>query len=86
MPEALTEESKKVGRRRQLKQGQWAAVAQIARDKREVFPDHEHVSPPRPVQVIDRPLRVLLFASGPTREYQTLRTLLVRESRRTGPS
>ncbi len=79
LPEALTEPSKKVGRRRQLKEGQWAVVARIARDKREVFQEPQHVSPVRPVQVLDRPLRVLLFASGPTREYQTLRTLLVRE-------
>jgi hypothetical protein len=80
LPEALTEPSKKVGRRRQLKEGQWAVVAKIARDKREVFQEPQHVSPVRPVQVLDRPLRVLLFASGPTREYQTLRTLLVRET------
>jgi hypothetical protein len=80
LPEALTEESKKVGRRRQLKQGQWAVVAKIARDKREVFQEPVHVSPVRPVQVLDKPVRVLLFAGGPTREYQTLRTLLVRET------
>jgi hypothetical protein len=80
LPEELTEPSKKVGRRRQLKEGAWAVVARIARDKREVFAEQEHVSPVRPIQVIDRPLRVLLFASGPTREYQTLRTLLVRET------
>ena len=30
--------------------------------------------------MIDRPARVLVFAGGPTREYQTLRTLLVRET------
>jgi hypothetical protein len=79
LPEELTEPSKKVGRRRQLKSGPWSVVARIARDKREVFSDPDHVSPPRVIQVIDRPLRVLLFG-GPTREYQTLRTLLVRET------
>ncbi len=80
LPETLTEESKKLGKRRQLKQGAWATVAKIARDKREVFPDADHVSPPRVIQVIDRPLRVLLFASaGGIIEYQTLRTLFVRE-------
>lgn len=78
LPDELTEESKKLGRKRQFKQGQWSVVAKIARDKREVFADAEHVSPPRAIQVIDRPLRVLLFG-GPTREYQTLRTLFVRE-------
>ena len=55
MPDELSEESKKLGRKRQFKQGQWAVVAKIARDKREVFADPEHVSPERHVQVIDRP-------------------------------
>jgi hypothetical protein len=79
LPEALTEDSKKAGKRRQLKQGGWNLVARVAREKRELFDKPEHLSPPRPVQVIDSPLRVLLWASGPTREYQTLRTLLARE-------
>ena len=81
LPEVLTEETKKVGKKRQLKQGAWAAVARIARDKREIYPDPDHVSPPRVFQVIDKPLRVLLFASGPSREYLTLQTLLDRETR-----
>jgi hypothetical protein len=80
LPESLTEESKKVGKKRQLKQGAWSVVARTPRDKREVFAEKEHVSPPRVVQVIDKPLRILMWASGPTREYQTLRTLLVRET------
>jgi hypothetical protein len=84
MPEALTDEAKrdeakKAGKKRQLKQGAWAAVARIARDRREVYQEPDHVSPPRTVQVIESPLRVLLWGSGPTREYQTLRTLLMRE-------
>jgi hypothetical protein len=79
LPEALTEPSKKIGRTRQLRQGQWAAIAKIARDRREVFPDADHVSPARPIQVIDKPLRVLLFG-GSTREHQTIRTLLARET------
>ncbi len=80
LPETLTEESKKLGRRRQFKQGAWTFIAKIAKDKREVFPDPEHASPPRVVQIIDKPLRVLLFASAASWEYQTLRTLLVRET------
>jgi hypothetical protein len=84
LPESLTEEAKRdeakrAGKRRQLKQGAWAAVARVPRDRREVFQDPEHVSAPRVVQVIDSPLRILLWASGPTREYQTLRTLFSRE-------
>ncbi len=80
LPDSLTEEVKKDGGlRKQLKQGAWNVVAKIARDKREVYPNAEHVSPPRVLNVIDSPLRILLWASGPTREYQTLRTLLARE-------
>ncbi|OWK44312.1 hypothetical protein [Fimbriiglobus ruber] len=79
LPDELTEPSKKIGKKRQLKQGAWSAVAKITRDKREVFPDPDHASPPRVIQVIDKPLRVLLFASAATREYQTIRTLLIRE-------
>jgi hypothetical protein len=84
LPNELTDEAsrdtaKSAGKRRQLKQGAWSAVARIPRDRREVFQDPEHISPPRSVQVIESPLRVLLWASGPTREYQTLRTLLSRE-------
>ena len=79
-PDTLTEASKKAGKKRQLRQGAWTAVARIARDKREITPDEWHVSPPRTIQVLDKPLRVLLFAGAATREYQTLRTLLVRET------
>src|SRR5947208_1787038 len=40
----------------------------------------EKQSGPVKVQVPQRPLRVLLFSSGPSREYQFLRTLLIREA------
>lgn len=75
----LVEASKKVGRAFQLKGGAWQLVAKIARDKREVYADEFHLSPTRTMQVIDKPVRILMVASGPNREYQTLRTLLVRE-------
>ncbi len=78
LPDGLTEESKKVGKHRQMKAGQWSAIARIARDKREIFAEPFHVSPIRSFQVIDRPLRILMFG-GATREFQTLRTLIVRE-------
>ena len=80
MPDLLIDTSEEAGGKKQLKSGEWHAVARIARDGREVFPDQYHVSPPRAFQVIDKPIRVLLFAGGPTREYQTLRTLLARET------
>ncbi|HXG12740.1 MAG TPA: VWA domain-containing protein [Gemmataceae bacterium] len=53
--------------------------ARVARDPREDFVGKEHVSDAAAVQVLKRPLRVLLFASGPMRDYQFVRTLLVRE-------
>ncbi len=83
LPEALTEfgpAGSPAAKRRQLKQGAWQAVARVARDKRELTGEPEHVGPPRVIDVLDRPTRILLFAGGPTREYQTLRTLLVRET------
>lgn len=84
LPESMTEESKKVdaksaGKRKQLKQGAWSLVARVPSDKREIYDKPEHVSTPRVVQVLESPLRILLWASGPTRDYQTLRTLLMRE-------
>lgn len=83
-PEKIKEELTEIvekdgGKKRVLKQGTWNVIARIARDPREVYPNPEHLSPPRKVSVLDSPLRVLLWASGPTREYQTLRTLLARE-------
>ncbi|HEY2784911.1 MAG TPA: hypothetical protein VGJ05_08050 [Fimbriiglobus sp.] len=79
LPEDLTEPSKKAGSRRQMKLGQWSMVARIARDRREEFDKPEHVTAPKVLSVLDKKTRILLWASGPTREYQTLRTLLVRE-------
>src|SRR5439155_22790887 len=62
LPETLVEEVKKDGgKKKQLKQGTWNAVAKIARDKRDIYPNPEHVSPPRSFNVIDSPLRVLLW-------------------------
>jgi hypothetical protein len=83
LPEVLTEPSKKEGRVRQFKASigkeNWKLVARVPADKREIFDDKFHVTPPREMLVQDRILRVLMVASAPTREYQTLRTLLVRE-------
>jgi hypothetical protein len=80
LPDNLRDAPKKSGGKPVLKSGEWHAVARIAKDKREVIAEPEHRSTPRTIQVLDRPTRVLLFAGGPTREYQTLRTLLVRET------
>lgn len=61
-------------------EGEWKFVARAPRDKREAFSGKEHVAPAVSVQVIKKPLRVLLVAGGPTHDYQFLRTMLVRES------
>jgi len=61
-------------------EGTWQFVAKVPRHAREPFPKAEHVTePPTEVLLQKRKLRVLLFAGGPTREYQFLRTLLYRE-------
>src|SRR5262249_33121237 len=60
-------------------EGDWKLVARVPKDRREAFLAKEHVTEPATVHVIKKPLRVLLFGGAPTREYQFLRTLLVRE-------
>jgi hypothetical protein len=62
-----------------LRRGQWQFVARVPKDNREIFVAKEHKTEPAAVKVEQKPLRVLLFASAPTREYQFVRTLLVRE-------
>ena len=80
MPERLTEESKEAAtKKRVLKEGAWTARARIAKNKLEAFPDPEHVRDRPAIQVIKKPLRVLLVASGPSREYLNVKNLLVRE-------
>ncbi len=69
----------KPGRKWQLKKGQWKVRAKVPVDAREIFRDPVHLSPVRTMEVMDKPLRVLLAGSAPTREYQILRQLLVRE-------
>ncbi|MCI0457401.1 MAG: hypothetical protein L0Z62_10570 [Gemmataceae bacterium] len=61
-------------------EGTWEFVAKIPRNPREVMEEAEHVSKPATsVLVQDRKLRVLLFASGPSRDYQFARTMFARE-------
>jgi hypothetical protein len=64
----------------EFKVGDWKFVARVARDQQETFADPFHVKEPVVVKVVKRPLRVLLLASAPTREYQFIRTLMVREA------
>jgi hypothetical protein len=61
-------------------EGEWKLVARVPADKREIFAGKEHVSEtPTTVHVVKKPIRVLLFAGAPTRDYQFARTLFVRE-------
>ncbi len=69
----------KKGRKWQLKKGQWKVRAKVPVDAREIFREPVHLSPVRTMEVMDKPLRVLLAGSAPSREYQILRQLLVRE-------
>ena len=80
LPEKLTEYSKDAAiKKKVLKEGAWSARARIPKNRQEAFADAEHVRERPGIQVIKKPLRVLLVASGPTREFQALRTMLVRE-------
>lgn len=63
----------------ELLEGKWKFVARVPKDKREIFEGKEHVSEPEVVNIVKKPLRVLLFAGAPTRDYQFARTLFVRE-------
>lgn len=60
-------------------EGKYQLTARVPRMKGESFSDPEHVSKPFIVQVQKHKPRILLFAGGPSREYQFLRTLLFRE-------
>ncbi len=62
-----------------LREGKWYFVARVPKHPHEIFIPEEHVSEPSPVEILQRPLRILLFTQGPMRDYQFLRTLLVRE-------
>lgn len=61
-------------------EGEWHVVARVPRNPKEPFPDPEHVTEPIKIQIQKRALRILLFASGATREYQFVRSILYRET------
>ena len=64
----------------ELFEGEWKFVVRVPKDDGEAFAGKEHVADPVSVQVVKKPVRVLLFAGGPTHEYQFLRQILVREA------
>jgi hypothetical protein len=63
----------------ELIEGEWKFVVRVPKDENEAFVGKEHLSDIVSVQVIKKPLRVLLFAGGAERDFQFVRTILVRE-------
>ena len=62
-------------------EGEWEFSAKVKPHEQEVFDEEWHVSrPPARVTVQNKKMRILLFAGGPTRDYQFVRTLLAREA------
>lgn len=78
-PDTLQDLKSEESGQRELIEGEWKFVVRVPRDRREAFAGPEHVGDPSTVQVVKKPLRLLLVASGPMRDYQFLRTLFVRE-------
>jgi hypothetical protein len=81
LPEKMTEESEDAAtKKRILKRGPWNIRTRIPKDKREAFADAEHTfDRSKPIEVIKNKMRVLLVASGPSREYLAVKNMLVRE-------
>lgn len=78
----ITEESQDTAIKKPvLKEGVWAVRARIPRHPDEAFPEAEHVRDRLGIQVQRKVLRVLLWASAAHREFQFLRTFLMREAR-----
>lgn len=62
-------------------EGEWEFNARVPVHKDEVFAEDFHVSrPPALVRVQNKKPKILLFAGGPTRDYQFTRTMLAREA------
>lgn len=64
---------------RELIEGEWKFTVRVPKDDGEAFLDKEHKSDVVAVQIVKKPIRVLLFAGGPTRDFQFVRTMFVRE-------
>jgi hypothetical protein len=62
-------------------QGEWKFYAKVPRHANEPQKKDEpfHVSAEKSIFVNDSMLRILLFANGPSRDYQFVRTMMVRE-------
>jgi hypothetical protein len=78
----LTEESRDTAIQKPvLREGVWAVRARIPRHPDEAFPETEHTRERLGIQVQRKVLRVLLWASAAHREFQFLRTFLMREAK-----
>jgi hypothetical protein len=60
-------------------EGELRFRVRVPRDSQEAFVAPFHVSEPAILRIVKRPLRVLVFTSAATRDYQFLRSILVRE-------
>jgi hypothetical protein len=92
MPPGVLKKNESTGKL-ELEEGQWTFMARVPKDKREAISDKEaaalkknaasgkleHVSKKMTVQIVKRPLRVLLVAGVLTRECQFVKNLFVRE-------
>ncbi len=63
----------------ETKEGELKLQLRIPKDPAEILAVKEHISEKADLRVIKRPLRILLFASGPTHDFQFLNNLLIRE-------
>src|SRR5262249_25114281 len=63
----------------ETRDSEWKIQARVPKHKQEIFAPKEHVTEKAELRVLKKPVRVLLFASAPMRDYQFVRTLLVRE-------
>jgi hypothetical protein len=82
-PEKLPAELVRAGKesgKKELEEGTWTFQARVPRDRRESYPHKDHVSKKVKVEVVKKSLRVLLVAGGPTREFQFVKNLFVREA------
>lgn len=66
--------------KRQLRDGSWSVRGRIPKHKLEPASATEHARVRPKVNVGRKPLSVLLWASGPSREYLQLKTVLIREA------
>jgi hypothetical protein len=75
----VADESQYSSGKPELFEGEWKFIVRVPKDENEAFVNKEHLADAVSVQVIKKPLRVLLFSGGAERDFQFVRTLFVRE-------